>query len=162
MPNQNVPKRISPANGYQRAVKVDATREKEAQAEIVANSNRNAAAAAEVAAKSLGKKPPSNGGAGGAGEGMLNQDRGEHYLKSVDIDRKMLRDSGGGGGGKGKDTAAATTTTTEKYPMQWGYQILPTLYSVYQKVLLFTGSESFPNSKILQLLWFFRMFNYIL
>lgn len=150
MPNQNVPKRISPANGYQRAVKVDAaTREKEARPEIIADSNRNAAAG--VATKSPGKSAP----LGGAAEGMLNQDGGVNYLKSVDIDRKMLRDSGGGGKRKDDAAAAATTTTTEKYPMQWGYQILPTLYSVYQKVLLATGSASSSlNSEFPQLLWF--------
>lgn len=72
-----------------------------------------------------------------AGE-MLNQDMGESYLKSVDINRSMLRDSGGGN----KDDTGGTTTTTEKYPMQWGYQVLPTLYSVYQKV-----HSSLPDSQ---------------
>jgi hypothetical protein len=30
----------------------------------------------------------------------------------------------------------APNSVTEKYTTQWGYQLLPTLYSVYQKVLL--------------------------
>lgn len=80
----------------------------------------NRQAAAGIAAQTLGRKPLVAGD-------MLNQDKGESFLKSVDINRNMLRDSGG----RNKDD---TATTTEKYPMQWGYQVLPTLYSVYQKV----------------------------
>lgn len=92
---------------------------------MAATLNRNAAAG--VAAKTLGKRKSSGN------VEMLNQDTGESYLKSVDINRNMLRDSSRAGGGKNKDEAT-TTTTTEKYPMQWGYQVLPTLYSIYQKV----------------------------
>lgn len=109
--------------------------------------NRNAAAA--VAAMAVGRGPETRGGAGGGG--MLNQYTGESYLKSVEFNRNILRDSvGGGGSHKGvvaedwKDigSTAKPTTTTEKYPMQWGFQVLPTLYSIYQKVLVLANRRT--------------------
>lgn len=125
--SQNVPKRIIASANKQTA----ADQEIEARHEILQKLSRNAAAV--VASKVVG-------GSSFRGGPLQNQDTGESYLKSYDIDgSSMLRDSVGGGGGGRKDgtssaSASSTSTTTEKYPMQWGYQVLPTLYSIYQKV----------------------------
>lgn len=75
--------------------------------DVVASWNRKAAGA--VANLAMGK---------------VGNDIGGNYLKNNEYGRNILRDG----------TAAADSTKTENYPMQWGYQILPTLYSIYQKV----------------------------
>lgn len=134
--NQNVGKRIVASNKnlqLQQQQQKSANEEREANAAAISANNRLETAA--VAAKILGKTAGAVPVLGLGGVGMLNQDTGESLLKGFDIDRKMLRDSTAAGGGKGS-SSSATTTTTEKYPMQWGYQILPTLYSIYQKVLV--------------------------
>lgn len=152
--NQNIPKRIATSskgkNHQEESLKRDGENKdntKGQQEDVVAKLNRNAAAA--VAAMAVGRGPETRGGAGGGG--MLNQDTGESYLKSVEFNRNILRDSvGGGGSHKGvvaedwKDigSTAKPTTTTEKYPMQWGFQVLPTLYSIYQKVLVLANRRT--------------------
>lgn len=122
---QNVPKRIVIASAKNRNNQKNPQDNNQAD-EAVGNMNRNAAAV--VAAKSVGRTLA-------AVSGVLNEDTGESYLKSSGIDRSMLRD-GGGGAKRNDPLSSATTSTTEKYPMQWGYQVLPTLYSIFQKVLL--------------------------
>lgn len=146
--NQNVQKRIisgggaSATNnhiGQDNINKHDAGKQQqqhvaEFEESLAQNLNRNAAAA--VAARSLGRTSFTAGG-GGGGDGkmvmMLNEDTGESYLRGFGVDGNMLR--GGAGHRDNSRAAVTTTTTTEKYPMQWGYQVLPTLYSLQQKVL---------------------------
>lgn len=104
------------------------------------NNNNNNLATRQVAAAVIGKTYEPAAGA-------TNRDNGENYLKTVEFNRNILRDGGAGGGGGGSVggsssssnvglgvATAAELVTTEKYPTQWGYQVLPSLYSVYQKV----------------------------
>lgn len=160
--NQNIPKRIttSKKDKNQQEKSKDNTkgqRGAEGAEDVVANLNRNAAAA--VASMAVGRGLEARGGGG-----MLNQDTGESYLKSVEFNRNILRDSvgGGGTGHKGamaedwKDIGSTSkpTTTTEKYPMQWGYQVLPTLYSIYQKVLVLANRRTIYLLLLLSMSWF--------
>lgn len=59
----------------------------------------------------------------------------EALLKRANLDQNILRTEGGPVvNNMAPVSAAAVAVTTEKYPTQWGYQVLPSLYAIYQKV----------------------------